>query len=694
MKKNNLLLLCCLLSCTLLAQPKLKLVDFAISFNRPVDITHCGDSRLFIVEQGGKIWILDSLGVRQQTAFLNIDNRVIDTGNERGLLGLAFHPDYAQNGWFFVNYVKNDGHTRIARFTRSASNPTVADPDSELTILEQTQPFSNHKGGCVKFGPDGYLYIGLGDGGSGGDPQGNGQKTTTFLGKMLRIDVNNSSPATPYVVPSDNPFVGNPAYKPEIWALGLRNPWRFSFDRLTGDLWIGDVGQNAREEIDYQPIGVGGRNYGWNCYEGTNAFEPGGCQPASSYVGPAFQYVNPSIGCSVTGGFVYRGSKYPNMQGKYLLTDYCSGRWWAVSPNGNGTFTGKEIANLADNEYSSLGEDIHGELYVAALASGKILKITDLCAGFNFAGMVSGAVCEGSFSGAVFLDVTGGASPVTYLWSDGSTNKDIVYLNPGTYSVKVKDGNGCELRDTFEIASLSPPPSTIQLNSTSPVLCSGDSATLVSSPAPAGYEYQWYNGNETVAGATTQQLMATEFGYYSVQLISGGCNSLRSDSILIDQEVSVEPSIGLHGDTLYAAAGWAAYQWLFNNQPIPGATDIAYIATQSGVYELETTSANGCKYQSSGINVVVSGTTLPASITQFSLAPNPASQQALLTLQLRRVENVIISLTDGQGRTMFSQTYQEQKIVLPIDLRKWPVGTYFLNVQTEGGTFVRQVVKQ
>ena len=695
MKHKVLLpLLCWLLPLALLAQPKLKLVDFAAGFNRPVDITHGGDSRLFVVEQGGKIWALDSLGVRQPAVFLDIDNRVINTGNERGLLGLAFHPNYAQNGWFFVNYVKNDGHTRIARFTRSTANPTVADPNSELTILEQNQPFSNHKGGCVKFGPDGYLYIGLGDGGSGGDPQGNGQKTSTFLGKMLRINVNNSSVATPYVVPADNPFVGNTAYRPEIWALGLRNPWRFSFDRLTGDLWIGDVGQNAREEIDYQPAGVGGRNYGWNCYEGSIAFENGGCQPASSYIGPAFQYINPSIGCSVTGGFVYRGSKYPDMQGKYLLTDYCSGRWWAVAPNGNGTFTGKEIANLADNEYSSLGEDVYGELYVAALATGKIFKITDLCAGFNFAGTVSGAVCDASFSGTIFLEVTGGASPVTYQWSNGFTEKDIVYLNPGAYSVTVKDGNGCERRDTFELASLSPPAPTVQLNGSSPILCAGDSVTLVSSPAPTGYDYQWYIGNEAISGATAQQLTVTDYGHYSVQLINPVCNSTRSDSILIDQEVSLAPTVNQLGDTLYAAAGWAAYQWFFNNQPIPGAIDIAYIAPQSGAYKLEVISANGCPYQSIEVMVVLSGTTLPSSISRFRLAPNPTTGLTLLSLELRRTGHTTISLTDGQGRSIFAQTHQEQKIELPIDLRNLASGTYFLHVQTESGTLVRQIVKQ
>ena len=694
--KHKLLfpLLCCLLPLAMLAQTKLKLVDFASGFTRPVGIEHCGDSRLFIIEKVGKIWILDSLGNRQTEPFLDISNRVKSSGNEQGLLGLAFHPDFANNGWFFVNYIKTDGNSRVARFSRSAANPNVADANSELTILEQAQPYTNHNGGSTRFGPDGYLYLGFGDGGSGGDPLGNGQKTTTFLAKLLRIDVDSSTVATPYTIPPDNPFVGSTTSKKEIWAYGLRNPWRFSFDRLNGDLWIGDVGQNAREEIDYQPVGTaGGRNYGWSCFEGTIPYPPG-CVVANHTL-PVFDYLNPSIGCSVTGGFRYRGSKYPSLYGKYLFTDYCSGRWWTLTQNANGSFTGAIIADLADNSYTTLGEDVHGELYVATDGGGKIQKITDLCAGFSFTGETSAAVCDQSLSGTVFLNVTGGLAPVTFLWSNGFTDKDIVYLNPGTYSVLVKDGNGCEVRDTFEIASLSPPPPTIQLNGNSPLLCAGDSAILVSSPAPDGYGYQWFNSNSPIAGATTQQLMVNQYGHYSVQLTNPECNSSRSDSILIDQEVSIEPVIEVFDNApLYTSVHWATYQWLFNSQPIPGATDSVYTATQSGVYGLVTTSINGCTYKAIEINVVVSSTTLPPSITKFNLAPNPTADQAVLTIELRRAEHSTISLTDGQGRTLFSQKHQEQKIALPIDLRNLPLGTYFLNVQTESGTFVRQVVKQ
>ncbi len=348
----------------LAAQPKIQLVNWVNGFDRPVDIAHCGDSRLFIVEQDGLIWTLDSLGNRLDT-FLNIDARVKSTNNEQGLLGLAFHPNYATNGFFFVYYTENsNGNTQVSRFSVKPGSPNEADPNSELSILVQTQPYNNHNGGCIKFGPDGYLYIGLGDGGSGGDPQGNGQKKTTFLGKMLRIDVNNSNASTPYVVPANNPFVGQSDYLPEIWSLGWRNPWRFSFDRLTGDMWVGDVGQNAREEVDFEPAATGGRNYGWRCYEGSNVYNTNGCPPMSSLIFPVFSYINPSIGCSMTGGFIYRGSKYPDLYGIYLNADYCSGRIWGTKQADDGTFSTTELATWGNYSLIVFEEGPIGELLI------------------------------------------------------------------------------------------------------------------------------------------------------------------------------------------------------------------------------------------------------------------------------------------------------------------------------------------
>jgi glucose/arabinose dehydrogenase len=276
-------------------------------------------SRLFILEQGGRIRVLRD-GVLLERPFLDLAGR-LSTGGERGLLGLAFHPGYAQNRRFFINYTDPAGNTVIAEL-RASSDPDLADAASERALLRVDQPFANHNGGGLAFGPDGKLYVGLGDGGSGGDPLGNGQDLDTLLGKLLRLDVD---AATPYAVPPDNPLAGRPGARGEIWAYGLRNPWRFAFDSATGDLYIGDVGQNRREEID---VGLasrrGGENYGWNITEGALCFSPSSNCDTRGLTPPVLDYAHDQ-GCSVTGGVVYRGCRMPGWQGQYFYGDYCTG---------------------------------------------------------------------------------------------------------------------------------------------------------------------------------------------------------------------------------------------------------------------------------------------------------------------------------------------------------------------------------
>src|SRR5690554_2313016 len=268
--KKTILSLFMALGLTSMAQTII-LTPFATGFSDPVEIAHCGDDRLFIVQQGGAIKVVNSDGSVNAENFLNLSS-LISTGSERGLLGLAFHPNYESNGYFFVNYTNTSGNTVIARYSVSNSNPNVADPSSGVILLTINQPFSNHNGGCIKFGPDGYLWISMGDGGSGGDPNNNGQNKSSLLGKMLRIDVDGET----YTSPSDNPFVGTDGAD-EIWAYGLRNAWKFSFDRETGDVWIADVGQNAIEEINHESSTEPGLNYGWRCYEGNNTYNTSGC---------------------------------------------------------------------------------------------------------------------------------------------------------------------------------------------------------------------------------------------------------------------------------------------------------------------------------------------------------------------------------------------------------------------------------
>ncbi|MBV7270232.1 PQQ-dependent sugar dehydrogenase [Winogradskyella luteola] len=352
---------------------QLDLELFASGLNRPVNIKHAGDDRLFVAEQDGLIKIINSDGTVESTPFLNIDPRVRSVGNEQGLLGLAFHPDYDTNGHFFVNYINLSGDTVVSRFTRDTSNPSIADSNSELIILTFSQPFSNHNGGELQFGPDGYLYISSGDGGSGGDPQDNGQDLGNLLGKLIRIDVNNSTSTNPYVIPSDNPFVGIAGNRGEIWAYGLRNPWKFSFDRMNSDLWIGDVGQSAREEVNNVPSTTAGVNYGWRCYEGNNTFNTTGCPSSSTLTFPVFEYAHGTGRCSITGGYVYRGSDYPNFDGLYFFADVCSQEVGYIEFDGanwNSTFEDFSGALAA------FGEDINGELYIASLG-GNISKLVD-----------------------------------------------------------------------------------------------------------------------------------------------------------------------------------------------------------------------------------------------------------------------------------------------------------------------------
>lgn len=344
-------------------------------FNSPVDLAHAGDERLFVVEQSGRIKIIAADGTIQNQPFLNLNNRISSGGGEQGLLGLAFHPDYANNRYFYVNYTAGNLSTRISRFTASADNPDEADPASEQVILEFSQPFGNHNGGDIAFGPDGFLYIGTGDGGSGGDPQGFSQNRQSLLGKMLRIDV--TTDPDNYIIPADNPFVNDDETLDEIWALGLRNPWRYSFDQLTGDLWNGDVGQNAREEINFQSgESTGGENYGWNCREGVIPYtNPGSaCNGASGFTEPAFDYTqNGGNGCSVTGGFVYRGCAYPELYGNYVFADFCSGRFWTTIGNPADGFTTDEALD-SGLSISTFGEDVNNELY-AVNYQGEIYRV-------------------------------------------------------------------------------------------------------------------------------------------------------------------------------------------------------------------------------------------------------------------------------------------------------------------------------
>ena len=389
--------------------PNVQLVQVVTGLSKPVHVTHAGDNsgRLFVTEQGGTIKILQNNQITG--TFLNITARVRSPdsipagGSEQGLLSLAFPPGYGTSkDYFYVYYTNRDGNNQLSRFHLGA-NPNSADPNSEELILLFNHPtYENHNGGQLAFSSDGYLYIGTGDGGGGGDPNNNAQNTNSLLGKLLRIDVEMgptqpvasafatfiplviqdlSSTPVKYRIPPGNPFIDTPNYRPEIWALGLRNPWRFSFDRLNHDLYIGDVGQDLYEEIDYQPgDSAGGENYGWDILEGDTCYGSPTCN-TTGLTPPIHTYPNPNPGCSsVTGGFVYRGQSNPGMNGIYFFGDYCSGNIWGLQRENN-AWVWQLLADAPDGQITSFGEDQSGEVYItyrgAAMGSGAVYRIVE-----------------------------------------------------------------------------------------------------------------------------------------------------------------------------------------------------------------------------------------------------------------------------------------------------------------------------
>lgn len=350
--------------------PSISGTPFVQGISKPTHITHAGDgtARIFITEQEGRILVIKGGKVLPQP-FLDIKRRVSCCG-ERGLLSVVFPSDFTDKKYFYINYTDLEGDTVIARY-RVTSDPDRADPQSEEVILTIKQPYANHNGGQMAFGLDGFLYIGMGDGGSAGDPHKNAQNPASLLGKILRIDV--EARIKPYAIPAGNPFLKKERWRPEIWAYGLRNPWRFSFDRRTGDLFIGDVGQDRFEEVDLQPAeSRGGENYGWNIMEAGHCFKTRNCD-RQGLIAPISEYPLENGNCSVIGGFVYRGKSFPSMEGIYLFADYCSGRIWGLKQNAKGW----EQRLLLDTSWtiSTFGEDEQGELYVADHGNGIVYRI-------------------------------------------------------------------------------------------------------------------------------------------------------------------------------------------------------------------------------------------------------------------------------------------------------------------------------
>ena len=426
--------------------PVIAFNTFSSSYSYPVGIYNCGDSRLFILEQTGRVYICDLNGVKNTTPFLDIHTVVSQSVGEQGLLGMAFHPNYSTNGYVYVNYIDNSGNTKISRFTRNPGNANRLDETTELVLMTITQPYANHNGGCMNFGKDGFLYIAMGDGGSQGDPQARAQDNTQKLGKILRINVNSGST---YSIPASNPYYGVVGVVQEIWSKGFRNPWRWSFDSYTGDMWIGDVGQYLYEEINFQPgNSSGGDNYGWRCYEGNHSYNLSvNCPAAGTLIFPVYEYAHSSTsGCSVTGGYVYRGGLYGELFGKYLFSDYCSGLMRMITKNGT-TFTETDLNDLANNEIVSFGEDRYGELYACFYSSGAIKKMSS--SGCSPTAFIKGNSTVSPCANTTYTLEAFYSPGLTYQWYknnvliSGAVSSNYDVTANGNYKVVVNKTGGC-----------------------------------------------------------------------------------------------------------------------------------------------------------------------------------------------------------------------------------------------------------
>ena len=600
----------------------LSLTSFCTGLTSPVDIKNAGDSRLFVIEQAGKIRIIDSLGVLNPTPFLNITSLCQSAGNEQGLLGMAFHPDYKNNGYFFVDYTDNSsstGYTIIARIKVSA-NPDVADPTSQVTLLKIKQPYTNHNGGNLQFGPDGYLYIDMGDGGSGGDPGNRAQNLDTLLGKVLRIDVNN--PNIPYYFsPPTNPFFGVTAGRDEIWAYGVRNPWRASFDRITGDFWIADVGQNIWEEVDFQPAGIaGGRNYGWNCYEGLVAYSA--CTPPG-VIYPIAVYQHTGGNCSITGGYIYRGAKYAGLWGYYLYEDFCSGVMRSIKDNGAGGWTiNNSVGTFLTNSYTTFGEDRYGEMYIASRGSGangtiyRIAETSD-CHPVAFITM------KDSLHGCDSLNLKALFNfGLTYQWTkdgsviSGATNSSLMVSVNGWYSVTVSNLTPCSSTSDSVYVTITPTP-VVSFATLDTLYCfNAPPVTLIGSPAGGAFTGTGMLANTFTPSSAGAGTFSVTYNYTDL----AGCSSSASSSVRVDHTIAYfTANDSIHGcdsTLLQATTGTGfVYQWIKNGIAIPAGINSSLMVTTNGYYSLTVHNADMCPDTTDSVYVWIT----PNPVVSFSM---------------------------------------------------------------------------
>jgi glucose/arabinose dehydrogenase len=711
MNKLYHLIACIIVSVTMQAQqPLIQLVQVAGGYVSPVDVKHCGDERLFVVEQPGYIRVLQKDGTKQATPFLNISAKTLSTGSEQGLLGLAFSPNYKQDGFFYVNYTTGtgSGSTRISRFSRMANDSSQADANSEVVLITFAQPYTNHNGGNLMFGPDGYLYISLGDGGSGNDPDKNGQNKNTLMGKMLRIDVANQAT---YAIPASNPFVGQANVKEEIWAYGLRNAWRCSFDKITGDLWLADVGQDAFEEINFQAASsTGGENYGWLCREGLSSTPPpanlSGCG-STGFVDPIHTLSHSSgRGCSVTGGYVYRGAQHSALFGRYIFTDYCNGIFWSIRQTGSNSFSIDSLRDLSNYRYSSFGEDNNGELYVcfraSAMASTSIIyRLTDT----STCNPVAFVSLKDSFESCAPISLTAlKGENLNYQWfnandsiAGANTNTFSVYQS-GAYRVRVrKQAAGCQTFSKWIYVTINDTTALVA-NNQPLTFCNTDNAQNISSHvSPQG---GIFSGNG-ISGNTFHPAMANP-GSNAIQYDytnSFGCKSELQFSIQVAGATALIKNIPITSycvtDSAFSLNGFitpAGGQY----HGIDVSANKFTPSTQgtSKVFYTYANTFNCISIDSFDINVIECN---PNNISEknddaFSIYPNPSN--GVFYVKTAVAESIIITVSDILGSIYFHKTIANNIHAnsIEIHLPEAVTGMYFIQLKTAEKTLCSKIL--
>jgi len=650
-----------------------------------------GDNRLYAVQKDGFVRIVDTDGTVLPTPFLDLSAKVNNSSNnEQGLLGLAFHPNYQQNGLFYVFYNEvGTGKCIISRYLRSLANSDQANSISEGILLAFDHPNPNHVGGCMKFGPDGYLYIGTGDGGGAGDPNGNGQNLLSFMGKILRIAVGSGA----YSVPADNPFVGVANTAPEIWAYGLRNPWRFNFDAFTGDLWIGDVGQDTREEVNFQPSNSpGGENYGWSCYEGTLPFNSNQCFAGSVYTDPLYEYENAGADCSVTGGVVYRGTQFADLFGKYLFTDFCSGKIRTVLNDGIPTVA--EVGDFTNNDFTALEAGPDGELYLVGFFSNIIYKIKSTnCA--PVAWLVAEPNIALPLGGSVQLNAYGNGMNYQWLLNGqpiaGANANSLTVSVSGTYTVQVTNPvGGCtNMSNSTVVTAPAPLAATIE---TTDVKCFGGTdgtATVVAVGGTQNYSYAWSNG------ATTASTSGLEAGSYSATVGDGNSSVVLEATI---GEPTTEIILELDSDfdelKMWAtvSGGTPPYGYLWDTG---ATTDTIYNLQPNTTYEVTITDANGCTAKENFY--IISGADDPKMDYAINVVPNPMSNELRVAFRLPNTVEASIALFDAMSRQVQTilpnQRLEAGEQQLRVSVAALPQGVYSVVLNVDGKMLGRRVVK-